>query len=504
MGRVVDILVHDLSGLLGEVGHAGGRVSPSVYDTALIARLAPPKEGPEPALDWLLSQQQGDGGWGSPRYPLGRDLPTLAAVLALWELRRDARGRDACAAGLAFLRIQSPQWSSIAEDIPLSLELTLPALVQEAISAGLDVSIEPYRLLTEVGEKKRKRFAQTKVTRATPPSYAWEALDLSASDDLIDEAGSVGTSPAATAAWLSRARRGQVAAALRRDAELYLERAAEATGTGVPGVVPLVFPVDRFEQAWSLLAVLSSGAAASPQVRATAQAIAGDLARGVTPLGMAHTDCFGPDGDDTSCGVAALRLSGHAVTLDCVRRFEGEEHFFTHFGERNPGVSTNAHALYAVSLCGEDSPVAREFLLSRQAPDGRFLADKFYASWLYATHRATLALRATEDAAALAKIAVALCDRQHEDGGYGAGPAPTGVETAYGLLALRSLAGKRVRPGELGSRIARARGWLLSHYRPFHRDDTPLWIGKELYAMPRVDRATELAAMLAASLDLEE
>lgn len=504
MGRVVDILVRDLQGLLDDVGRDGGRLGAAVYDTAMGARLAPPEEGPGPALDWLLSQQQKDGGWCSPRLPVGRDLPTLAAVLALSELRKDARSRDACAAGLGFLRAQAEQWTSIPEELPLSLELTLPALVKEAIRAGLDIAEEPYRLLVEAGERKRQAFARMKVARATPPAYAWEALDLPPSDDLLDAAGSVGTSPAATAAWLSRTRRAGPASPACRAAEAYLVRAARATGTGIPGVLPLVFPVDRFEQAWSLLAVFSSGAAASPGVAAAARRVAQELVPGVRPAGMSHTDLFVEDGDDTSCGVAALRLAGYNMHSGPVRRFEGADHFFTFAGERNPGVSTNAHALYALSLCGEDSPRARAFLRGRQAADGRFPGEKFHASWLYATHRAALALGAPEDAVALEKIALSLLELQHADGGYGAGAGPTGVETAHGLLALRVLRQKGVRAAELAEPIARAHRWLLSHYRPFGPPDAPLWIGKELYAMPRVDRALELSALLSSSLDVGE
>ena len=107
-------------------------------------------------VEWLLSRQQSDGGWCSPRYPIGRDLPTLAAVLALREQRRDATAREACAAGLAFLRQQAGQWTSIPDDLPIALELTLPVLVQEAIRLGVDISPEPYRLLAAEGERKRK------------------------------------------------------------------------------------------------------------------------------------------------------------------------------------------------------------------------------------------------------------------------------------------------------------------------------------------------------------
>ena len=41
-------------------------------------RLAPPPEGVWSALNWLLGQQQPDGGWGNPAVPHTRDVPTPA------------------------------------------------------------------------------------------------------------------------------------------------------------------------------------------------------------------------------------------------------------------------------------------------------------------------------------------------------------------------------------------------------------------------------------------
>ncbi|MBD2248543.1 hypothetical protein [Nostoc sp. FACHB-888] len=60
-------LFTELRSLIADLGKNGGLISPSVYDTAQVLRFYPPATGVEPALEWLLTQQQADGGWGNPR-----------------------------------------------------------------------------------------------------------------------------------------------------------------------------------------------------------------------------------------------------------------------------------------------------------------------------------------------------------------------------------------------------------------------------------------------------
>src|SRR5690606_41668810 len=66
-------------------------LSPSVYDTAQALRFCPPTQGAERTVAWLLEQQHNDGGWGNPAAPRTRDLPTLAAILALHRDRKSTR-----------------------------------------------------------------------------------------------------------------------------------------------------------------------------------------------------------------------------------------------------------------------------------------------------------------------------------------------------------------------------------------------------------------------------
>src|SRR5262245_57233189 len=104
MNRMIDVLLTDLRCQIADLGKDGGLIGPSVYDTAQVLRLMPPREGVGPALSWLTEQQHPDGGWGDPSVPRARDVPTLAAVLAIHTYGSRARDRLAVKTGLAFLR----------------------------------------------------------------------------------------------------------------------------------------------------------------------------------------------------------------------------------------------------------------------------------------------------------------------------------------------------------------------------------------------------------------
>jgi len=110
MNRMLDLLITDLRHLVSDLGKDGGLTSPSIYDTAQVLRLAPASENTCATLDWLLAQQNADGGWGNPAIPLTRDVPTLATLLALSRYENRASNADsALQAGLAFLARQAPQ-----------------------------------------------------------------------------------------------------------------------------------------------------------------------------------------------------------------------------------------------------------------------------------------------------------------------------------------------------------------------------------------------------------
>src|SRR5262245_40145396 len=80
---ITEMLYGQLRREVTALGTNGGILSPSVYDTAQVLRFSSGANPSWPTVDWLLSQQQPDGGWGDPAIPRTRDIPTLAAMIAL-------------------------------------------------------------------------------------------------------------------------------------------------------------------------------------------------------------------------------------------------------------------------------------------------------------------------------------------------------------------------------------------------------------------------------------
>jgi hypothetical protein len=494
-------LTTDLRHLIRDLGRNGGMISPSVYDTAQTVRLAPPEEGVWPALNWLISRQHADGGWGDPVVPRARDVPTLAGVLALSAHQQRRAVRESLHAGIAFLRRQAAHWSGpLPEDIPIGIELLLPALLDEAARQGIALPTRPYAELIALGARRRALIARLQPGAGSTAVHSWEAWGTQPQPDLLDTAVSIGHSPAATAAWAAAAAAAQPDAAIA--ARRYLERAAAATGTGIPGVVPTVFPIARFENLFGLYALMMTDLLDAPIFADEVRGQINDMRAALRPNGYSFSDHFDPDGDDTAAALTLLIHRGQPVDLDILRWYAKDGHFCTWQHELQSSLSATARAAHTLVVAGAPVEQHLEYLAEWQTVDGRWIGDKWNSSWLYTTSHVVQSLAPVPSYGERLDLAFeTLLAYQKADGGWGANGHSTPIETAYGVMTLRTLRHHAAFRERVNAGLERARHYLQAHYRPCIDDQTMCWIGKEMYRPYRVDRAFEVSALLALELD---
>lgn len=525
-----------------------GRTSPSVYETGRLVGLAPWLPGHAERIDHLLRTQRPDGGWGPPEgYAL---VPTLSATEALLATyRRDGRPADA-AAGAALRTLDRwlcPRSGLTLADTP-AVDLIVPALVAR-INEHLDGIDDPpgedprrwpdgwpdgLRLPLPAGITANRLVATRRAIAAGAaiPEKLLHALEVVG--ELARGApgvrpvapGTIGASPAATAAWLGGPeppmlggpdplRRGgpgpsgSGAAAARR----FLARVIRSGG----GVVPCAIPITVFERAWVLGGLVRVGL-----VPAVPRKLVRGLAAAVGPAGAAAGPGLPADSDTTSVVLYTLARLGEPTAAESLWRYDTGAHFCTWVGEDGSSTSTNAHLLEALGQGVAAGPpggahrrdppggahrldhaggarhaaVVRrlsDWLCERQLPTGEW-HDRWHASPYYATLCAALALdRYGSGPAALHAVARAvdwILDTQRADGSWGRW-AGTVEESAYAMQVL--LAAGRPTRERVG--VAAARGYAYLVDAVGHDDDPPLWHDKDLYAPYAIVRSATLAAL---------
>jgi hypothetical protein len=490
-------MLSNLHILIANLGKRGGLMSPSVYDTAQTLRFYSPASGINPALDWLIGQQQADGGWGDPSMPQTRDVPTLASILALYTYNEEIAVFSNIARGLDFLRQQAIHWCGcLSDDIPVGIELILPRLLEDAARLGLDVPHRHYKSLIPLGNKKRQYIQQLNPGAATPPAFSWEAWGIDPDPKLLDKSGGVGHSPAATAYWLFLAGEKTHLADARSTADKYLAKASQATGTGIPGVMPTAWPIDRYEQAFVLHTLLVADLLDHPFLQDVVAPQLDDLAASMTPRGLGFSDYFLPDGDNTAAAVATLKAAGYPTLMASLQHFMSHNHFIGYHGELQTSHSLTARAVHALIQFEEDVSPWQGYLIERQLQDGRWAGDKWHTSWLYSTLLAAFALKQSGPrySRAIQAAINVIQANQNQDGGWGAYGLSMVTDTAYGALTLYVLR----ESGQVSPTVLQAaHQWLLNQYRPFHYHQAHSWLNKQQYAPYRIDWGFELSALLA-------
>jgi hypothetical protein len=195
--------------------------------------------------------------------------------------------------------------------------------------------------------------------------------------------------------------------------------------------------------------------------------------------------------------MAVLLATGYPIDLATLQRFAHDDHYCAYVGELQPAISVTAHAVHLLQLCGEDSTRAQAYMVAHQLPDGRWCDDKWNGSWLYTTSQVLIALlgNRAQYHPAVGRAVQALLAYQHDDGGWSTITHSSNTEeTAYGILALRSVRHHGMDDLALAAALRRAEHWMLENYRPFAHGQGCTWLAKENYRPQRIVRMLELVA----------
>ncbi|SEK89559.1 prenyltransferase/squalene oxidase repeat-containing protein [Nonomuraea pusilla] len=475
-----------------------GQVSPSVYETGRLVTLAPWLVGHRERVAYLLARQRADGSWGAPDgYAL---VPTLSATEAL--LAAAARGegdtarlRQAAEAGLRALRPLLEQASELP-DTP-AIELIVPSLVALVNEHGLG---EPLPLPAGMDTTRLGLVRRLLESGGEPPQKLLHVLEVAgggtgAAAVRPTAIGTVGASPAATAAWLERLWPGGAAPADSADSA---RRHLEAVATRYGGPVPVGLPITVFERGWVLSWLARAGVPVDVPPEMTA-----DLRAAIGPHGTPAGAGLPADADTTSVALYALALLGMPCEPEPLSVFDTGRHFCTWQGEDGRSVSVNAHVLDALGAYVRARPAAREaygpvmervagWLAAGQGPDGSW-SDRWHASPYYATLSCALALGEFGGPGYAPAVLAArewVLTTQRDDGSWGRW---TGMpeETAYAVQTLL-LGGPT--PDNRHKEAALRGAAFLRQVDDFS-DYPPLWHDKDLYSPTAIVRAAVLAAL---------
>lgn len=505
-GDVTGVAQHLVHGL---VSAPWGQVSPSVYETGRVVSLAPWLTAHAPRLRFLQETQRPDGGWGAPDdgYAL---VPTLSATEAI--LATLCRGTEEpvlvehARRGLRFLsRRLGGDVGLAAADLP-----DMPAI--ELITASLigDINRHLEAPPESLGDWRDRRLGLPSGMDDTKLGFIRVAIEsgievpeklkhaLEIAGDVVvgltsirpEPTGTIGASPAATAAWLGSTEPPDPSNAAR----WHLETVVDLHG----GLVPCGIPITVFERAWVLSGLLRAGI----PVTVPAELVL-SLTAPLGPRGVPAAAGLPADADTTSGALFALALLGAPHPPDLLWEYETPTHFCTWPGEEGTSVSTNAHVLEAFGQYSAVRPDTAHryqatvgklstWLGERQQPDGSWL-DRWHASPYYATAAAALSLHGfggTESEWAVDRAVRWVLDTQRADGSWGRWSG-TAEETAYAVHIL-SLTGRGM-SGESGHAVGRGHAYLRSAAGEL--DGPPLWHDKDLYQPTAIVRAAVLAAL---------
>ncbi|WP_424891626.1 hypothetical protein [Streptomyces sp. XH2] len=364
----------------------------------------------------------------------------------------------------------------------------MPELTRQLRAHGVQLPSHAWPDIHALRQDKLAGMAAFATGPASPSlrycmEVAPDAVLAGAETTMQSPGGSVGCSPAATAAlWQKTGSPGALA---------YLDA---LSCRSADGGAPEVHPMEAFEISWSLYHLGRAGLLPSCTV-IHLRALAGELDRRGW-VGFSREFPV-PEADTTAMTINLLPHLGRDVVpaLGLLLRYEADDHFFHYPGERGASVSVNARLLEAFNHSPGGYAAQRRkligFLRDTRTADGYWL-DKWHVSPYYATAHVSFALSGSVSGGpGLDATRRWLIETQHADGSWGIdGGQPE--ETAYAILALDALAGPR---SPIPSRTAAAaHRYLVPFLDAAPHDFAELWLGKSLFTPTAVVQSAVIAA----------
>lgn len=492
MNLLKEELIKKIKHALKQVGTS--RMSQSPYDLGWLLRLPDPKNPKKPRyaqiISWLQNLQHSDGSWGG-QIPFAHDrvISTLSAIAGLsrWSLDEKWRGRIA----KAVKAVEFYSKKLLGEpEATVAFELLFPKLLQEIQNSGYKINI-PKKVLAHYQNLQKQKLDKLPIAAAakypTTLLHALEALDenkvnLKKFEKFQSPGGSFGCSPATTAFMLLQGVGG-------KKAEQYLNNMIKK------GVIPVLWPMEIFERAWSLfpLCVLGIDKYFTKQIAPHLKYLRQKWTKSGISLG---SDFLVPDLDDTVIAFYLMSVNGAPLDPDFLKYFTAPDGLVCYPGERAGSFGSHyINFLFALPFLDLDkhdySAEAISDLLKPNAKNGHW-NDKWHISPFYPSCRFVLALsRNCTQSAVLDKLVRKILKAQKKNGLWGSGKG-TAEETAYTLTILL-----KQRNSKINFDNAVKKGFKALNQSIDAGGDYPeMWVGKSLFMPANIVKIAILSTLL--------
>jgi hypothetical protein len=477
---------------LGEVGF-------TYYDTCQVYKYCPPSQhNLTTFLQWLVKQQKTDGGWHVETERIDfRLIATLAALTLL--IKNNEHGdyeqvinhaKQYCVDNKGCLE----NFSDLG-DMAVAFELIVVKLIEE-IDFGSELTLSKEL----VGQYKKYRYALSNKSHYKDKYLhcieAWHSGQVS--NDWLKPNGSVVCTPSATAYWIhQKIQESELTTQdlqLIEDAKVYLQQSQVLVEQDTVVLYPNAYPMPNFDVSFTLQFMMLSGLSKEPSIQPLYVQWCQKLHEmvGDKPICI-YKDYFPADCDDTACCYSVFVDQKLPFNAKNIEIFDKESYFITFEDEFQTSISATCRAVFLYQQMGRDVSKYQQYIVSKQHKDG-YWRDKWHLSRLYTTFLSTLVLDSVEHEESLRRAVRYIVHSQTEEGGWH-GYNSNACESAEAIFCLHNyLSRSNNNNVEMKEEILECMEKAKKYFNSNTTAVPTLWIDKDGYSMPVLDKAITLCA----------